>query len=65
MSVVVESLTKQLKEMVLSKVDMQVELHDLEESIKVFTNLIAVLKERNVVKEEPVKNMFGTEMYIE
>jgi hypothetical protein len=43
MSWVVENLQNQLKEMVLRKTDIKVELHDLDESIKVLGNLIEIL----------------------
>jgi hypothetical protein len=43
MSWVVENLQNQLKEMVLRKTDIKVELYDLDESIKVLGNLIEIL----------------------
>jgi hypothetical protein len=70
MSWVVEHLQKQIKEMVLRKRDIEIELHDLDETIKVLSSLTGTMVGResiaaNATTQTETDNPYPTAVYVE
>ncbi len=70
MSWVAEHLYGQIKEMVLRKRDLEIEMHDLDETIKVLSSLAGTMTGResiaqNAAAQTETDNPYPTVMYVE
>jgi len=70
MTWVVDHLQKQIKEMVLRKRDIEIEFHDLDETIRVLSSLTGTMVGResvaiNEAKQTETDNPYPTSMYVE